>query len=155
MKAWATFVTWNKQCYLSVFREDTQEGSPDPLLKAWSQLQKTPFSQNPFPTPEWHLELIKNSHLTWKPKSLCTNVSDRKGQEWVQESEEEQATEGQPIHDDGERSCWPSALENFRLPPHWGIARFIYHPVTSNVPSKKIKWIYWLGRLKGNHFALM
>lgn len=82
-----------------------------------STSRRPPFSQHPSPAPapEWHPELIDNSHLTWKLKRPFTSVRDGKRQEWIQEPYEEQAAEGHPVHDDGKKSGWVSAPENFRL----------------------------------------
>lgn len=78
----------------------------------------------------------QNSYLTWQLRRPFTSVRDGKGQEWIQESYEEQAAEGYPVHDDGGKPGWESAAENFRL-SSLRIAHFIYHPVTSSSPPKK------------------
>ena len=78
------------------------------------------------------------SHLTWKLKSPLTSVRDGKGQQWIQKSYEEQAAEGHPVHD-AARSPSGRLLWRTSDTPHSGIARFIYHPLTSYVPSKKIR----------------
>lgn len=84
-------------------------------LQSIAMLTEEPFYPES-PSSSWvPPRTDKHSRLTWKLRSLLPSVRGGKGQEWVQESHEEQAAEGQPVHDDGEKSCRASAQENFRL----------------------------------------